>query len=216
MEIKNFISGYRNHPVLFLGAGISLRYLKNSYTWDGLLRHISSELKGNSEYYLDVKSSSEVDGQYDFLKIASILENEFNETLLADRNGKFKEINDAFYEYMDKGINYSRFKIFISNLLKSVDIRDEMESEISELKKTRKNIASIITTNYDRFVEEIFEFKPLIGNGILLSNPYGSVYKIHGCVSDPLKIIITVNDYKKFDDKYELIRAQLLSIFIHN
>jgi hypothetical protein len=73
MEIKNFISGYRNHPVLFLGAGISLRYLKNSYTWDGLLRHISSELKGNSEYYLDVKSSSEVDGQYDFLKIASIL-----------------------------------------------------------------------------------------------------------------------------------------------
>jgi hypothetical protein len=216
MSVSDFISGYRNHPVLFLGAGISLRYLNNSYTWDGLLRHISSQLKGNSEYYLDVKSECETDGKYDFLMMASIIEKEFNSTLLADRNGKFKEVNDIFYENMEKGLNYSRFKIFISKLLESVDIREEMHTEISELKKIRKNIASIITTNYDRFIEEIFEFQPLIGNDILLSNPYGSVYKIHGCVTNPLKIIITDKDYEKFDDKHELIRAQLLSIFIHN
>ncbi|HFO2892784.1 TPA: SIR2 family protein, partial [Escherichia coli] len=77
-------------------------------------------------------------------------------------------------------------------------------------------IGSIITTNYDQLVENIFEFNPLIGNSILLSNPYGSVYKIHGCVSDPNNIIITGEDYANFDNKYELIRAQLLSIFIHN
>ncbi|MDI5499114.1 SIR2 family protein, partial [Salmonella enterica subsp. enterica serovar Montevideo] len=82
--------------------------------------------------------------------------------------------------------------------------------------KTRKNIGSIITTNYDQLVENIFDFNPLIGNNILLSNPYGSVYKIHGCVSDPNNIIITGEDYANFDNKYELIRAQLLSIFIHN
>jgi len=57
---------------------------------------------------------------------------------------------------------------------------------------------------------------PLIGNDILLSNPYGSVYKIHGCTTDPRKIIITERDYKNFDAKYELIRAQLLSLFIHH
>ena len=91
-----------------------------------------------------------------------------------------------------------------------------MQEEISELKKIRKNIASIITTNYDLFVEDNFEFIPLIGNDILLSNPYGSVYKIHGCVSDPLRIIITESDYSHFNSKYELIRAQLLSMFIHN
>lgn len=49
-----------------------------------------------------------------------------------------------------------------------------------------------------------------------MSNPYGSVYKIHGCIKDPSKIIITEDDYSHFDNKYELIRAQLLSIFIHN
>jgi hypothetical protein len=194
MNVDEFISGYRNHPVLFLGAGISLRYLKNSYTWDGLLQHISMELKGNSEYYLDLKSSCEVDGKYDFLKIATLLEKEFNSILLADRDGKFKDINDLFYESMLEGKNYSRFKIYISRLLGDIDFKEGMGEEITELKKIRKNVASIITTNYDRFVEEIFEFKPLIGNDILLSNPYGSVYKIHGCVSDPLKIIITEDD----------------------
>ncbi len=56
----------------------------------------------------------------------------------------------------------------------------------------------------------------MVGNDILLSNPYGSVYKIHGCCSDASKIIITQEDYEAFDRKYELIRAQLLSLFIHN
>ncbi|WP_425437518.1 SIR2 family NAD-dependent protein deacylase [Neisseria iguanae] len=55
-----------------------------------------------------------------------------------------------------------------------------------------------------------------MGNDILLSNPYGSVYKIHGCVSRPEKIILTEDDYNNFKVKYELIRAQLLSLFIHN
>jgi hypothetical protein len=117
---------------------------------------------------------------------------------------------------MEKGINLSRFKIYISNIFKEFRKKPDMLTEIAEFKKTRKNIASIITTNYDCLIEEIFEFYPLIGNNILLSNPYGSVYKIHGCVSDPSKIVITQDDYQKFDRKYELIKAQLLSIFIHN
>lgn len=216
MNVKEFISRYRNHPVLFLGTGISLRYLKNSYTWDGLLRHIATELKGNAEWYLDVKSRCEINAKFNFLKIAIIVENEFNSILIADRNGKFQDINDIFYQNMEKGLNYSRFKIFICKLLESVEAKSEMEPEISELKKIRKNIASVITTNYDKFIEEVFDFQPLIGNGILLSNPYGSVYKIHGCVSNPLKIIITDKDYETFENKHELIKAQLLSIFIHN
>uniref|UniRef100_UPI0013D5EB21 SIR2 family NAD-dependent protein deacylase n=1 Tax=Klebsiella pneumoniae TaxID=573 RepID=UPI0013D5EB21 len=88
--------------------------------------------------------------------------------------------------------------------------------ELAELKKIRKNVGSVITTNYDGLVEDVFSFEPLVGNDILLSNPYGSVYKIHGCNKDPSKIIITEYEYSHFYNKYELIRAQLLSIFIHN
>lgn len=216
MNIKDFISNFKNHPVLFIGTGVSLRYLNNSYTWDGLLKKIAYELKENSEYYLDLKSTCQEEGIYNFEKLASLLEKEFNESLINDRNGKFKEINNIFYENMENGLNLSRFKIYISKIFSELEIKEDKTDEIAEFKKARKNIGSIITTNYDCLIEHIFEFEKLIGNNILLSNPYGSIYKIHGCSSEPNKIIITENDYGKFDEKYELIRAQLLSLFIHH
>jgi len=216
MNIKEFIANYKNHPVLFVGTGMSLRYLINSYRWNDLLSKIAYDLKGNEEYYLDIKSTCQENDRYKFEKIASILEEEFNNELKDDKNGQFKEINDIFYSNMKNDINLSRFKIYISKLLSSIEFKEEMLEELAELKKIRKNIGSIITTNYDEFIEKIFEFNPLIGNNILLSNPYGSVYKIHGCVSDIDKIIITSEDYDRFIQKYELIRAQLLSLFIHN
>lgn len=216
MKIDEFIRKFTNHPVLFIGTGISLRYLKNSFTWDGLLSYISKELKGTEEFYYDLKSKHERDGTFNYPGIASELEDEFNNVLIKDRDGKFKEINNLFYENMRMGITISRFKLYIAYLLKDLTIKEEKSNEINALKKVRKNIGCVITTNYDEFIEEIFEFHPLIGNNILLSNPYGSVYKIHGCVDDPAKIIITEKDYGNFDEKYELIRAQLLSLFIHN
>lgn len=218
MNIKDFISNFRNHPVLFVGTGISLRYLNNSYTWDNLLKHISFEMTGENEHYLDIKSNHYVNSAYAFDEIAADLEKQFNAYLQLpeQRNGKFKEINDFFYANMEKNINISRFKIYISKLFSTFTVKEEKLEELAVFKKARKNIGSIITTNYDEFIESFFEFKPLIGNDILLSNPYGSVYKIHGCVTEPQKIIITSDDYSTFSNKYELIRAQLLSLFIHN
>lgn len=216
MNIREFIGQYRNHPVLFIGAGISLRYLNNSHTWDGLLKYIAFELKGNNEFYLDIKAECQVDGKYNYSLIATKLEKAFNQALGEDRNGKFKEINDYFYAEMERENNLSRFKIYISKLVGRLDYIDNKKEELAELKKIRKNVGSVITTNYDGLVEDVFSFEPLVGNDILLSNPYGSVYKIHGCNKDPSKIIITEDDYSHFDNKYELIRAQLLSIFIHN
>ncbi len=216
MNIKEFISKYKNHPILFVGTGVSLRYLKNSFSWDGLLSYISFELTNDEEFYLDLKAKCFKNGKYNFEEIANLLEKEFNLQLSKDRDGNFKNINDRFYQSMRNGLNLSRFKIFISDILSSLEIKEEKQEELELLKKIRKNIGSIITTNYDMLIEKIFDFSPLIGNDILLSNPYGSVYKIHGCVSNIEKIIITEEDYNNFDREYDLIRAQLLSLFIHN
>ncbi len=216
MNINTFIGAYSNHPILFAGTGVSLRYLTQSYTWDALLKKISFELSGNNEYYLDVKSQSQVDGHFRYDLIAAKLEEDFTKALAKDRDGRFELVNNKFYELMSRDINVTRLKIYISMLVNSSDTKLEMASELAELKKTGKNIGSIITTNYDKFIESFLDFVPLIGNDILLSNPYGAVYKIHGCISDPIKIIITNSDYAKFNESYELIRAQLLSLFIHN
>ena len=82
---------------------------------------------------------------------------------------------------MKNNVAVSRFKIYISMIFKSLDYKQS--DEIAELKKARKNISSIITTNYDTMLEDIFDFKPLIGNDILLSNPYGSLYNSWMCFS---------------------------------
>jgi SIR2-like domain len=216
MYIKEFISLYKNHPILFVGTGISLRYLKNSYTWEGLLKRITYDLKESTDYFFDWKSDCLENEKYRYDKIASLLDVEFTNSLKIDRNGKFKSVNDVFFKSMENGIQANRFKIYLSELLSSLEYKDERLTEITEFKKVCKNVGSVITTNYDKFIETLFEFQPLIGNDILLSNPYGSVYKIHGCISEPSKIIITKDDYDHFNCKYELIRAQLLSLFIHN
>ena len=56
MDIREFVSNFKNHPVLFVGTGVSLRYLENSFSWDGLLRKIAFDLKESEEYYLDLKA----------------------------------------------------------------------------------------------------------------------------------------------------------------
>ena len=117
MNIKEFISKYKNHPILFVGTGISLRYLKNSFSWDGLLSYISFELTNDEEFYLDLKAKCFKNGKYNFEEIANLLEKEFNLRLSKDRDGKFKNINDRFYQSMKDGVNLSRFKIFISDIL---------------------------------------------------------------------------------------------------
>ena len=38
MQIQQFINNFKNHPVLFFGTGMSLRYLENSYNWNDLLQ----------------------------------------------------------------------------------------------------------------------------------------------------------------------------------
>ena len=112
----------------------------------------------------------------------------------------------------------SRFKIYISQLLADLKLRRSttIDSEITEFKNASNNIGSVITTNYDCFIENTLGFSPVVGNDIFLTNPYGAVYKIHGCVNDISKIVITDKDYEKFDDDYKLIQAQLISLFIHN
>lgn len=217
MNIKEFVSQFKVNPVLFVGTGLSLRYFENSFTWDGLLSKICIDYSYNQEHYLDLKSHcTDSNNVCNYSKLGSVIESEFNDLATNNRNGKFKEVNDIFYNKMTNGLKLSRFKIYVANLFSNMHYRENKKEEIAEFTKVRKNIGSIITTNYDNLIEKVFEFVPLIGNNILLSNPYGSVYKIHGSFDHPEDIIITEEDYSKFNNKYELIRAQLLSLFINN
>ena len=135
MKISEFIGQFSNHPVLFIGTGLSMRYLVNSYSWEQLLKKICFDLKGNDEFFYDLKEMYYIDGNYRYDKIATDIEKEFDLELKKDRNGKFKYVNDIFYDNMTKGIVVSRFKIYISDIFSELVYREN--SEIVELKKAR-------------------------------------------------------------------------------
>ena len=112
MNIQDFISNYHNHPVLFVGTGLSLRYLENSYSWDSLLKKVASEFNPDPEYYTLDRVLHMNPAGYAFDQIAAQLEKDFNQHLKDNRHGKFEHINDLFYANMEKGINISRFKLY--------------------------------------------------------------------------------------------------------
>ncbi|ALH96585.1 hypothetical protein [Acinetobacter equi] len=151
MDIFDFINNYKNHPVLFIGTGFSLRYLENSYSWEGLLKKIAFELKGNDEFFFDLKGKvyDRKSGNYDYMQLASFLQSEFNRQISEDRNGKFKDVNDEYYRKSAEGITSDKFKIYISSLLTALEKKDEKKDELEVFNLLSKNISSIITTNYD-------------------------------------------------------------------
>ena len=223
MDISEFILKFKTHPVLFIGAGISKRYYEGAYSWGDLLEKIASDLYGSNRLYLDLKHHAiDSEGGCDLPKLASRLSQKIDEKLESQlQSGPSlsdfeSSINEAFYNSVQLGEQTSRLKIWVKELLSPLVICSSKRGEISLLQEACKNVASIVTTNYDTFIEGELNFSPLIGNKILLSNPYQSVYKIHGCLTNPASIILTDEDYKQFDNRYELIQAQLISLFIHN
>lgn len=166
-----------------------MRYLEGAYSWSALLEKINIDLTGNNEIFIDLRRKhNHKDYGVDYSAVAQDLEVIFEETLKNDRNGKFKDINDEYFELAQDDFAMSRFKLFISKLV-NIKTTIPVNDEITQLSGASKNIASVITTNYDHFIEGTLGFRAVIGNDLLLSNPYGSVYKIHGCISKPSSII---------------------------
>jgi hypothetical protein len=97
LKIQDFIKQYDNYPILFVGAGLSLRYLENSYSWNGLLARIANDIYGNTERYLKIKSNSydNKEAKYNFYNIATQIEKDF-QSLMSSRNNKNKSLQAEF------------------------------------------------------------------------------------------------------------------------
>ena len=216
MSIQEFIANFSNYPILFLGSGFSLRYLQHSYSWPNLLNSATQFLTGSDREFLRSRNSHITGSNYNYEDVATDIGNLYEEVLDKTKEDKFSELNEKYYELLRKNIRVSRLKLRIAEMLSDLSRKEEMEDEFQSFIKAAENINSIITTNYDELIESTLDFTPYVGNDILLSNPYGALYKVHGSVQLPSSIIITHDDYQKFNEEYELIRAQLISIFTHN
>lgn len=158
-EINSHLQQFPTNPYLFVGSGLSRRYL-NLPTWLDLLDNFSSTLSlpKQFEYYQSTSNGN-------LPKLASILAKEFHENWWGLK--QFETSRNKNKDEARKGINLP-FKIEISDyVIKNSKINKDYKDEIELLKKAV--IDGIITTNWDTFLNEAFsEFKPYIGQQELM------------------------------------------------
>ena len=216
-------------PIVFLGSGISKRYLENYPRWIELLRELWEKYNNNNFFgYLnilrqDITQNGQInDSQLNFLlntKTASHLEKIINAAFYSNKLA----IDDFSQENAFK-YNISPFKKILSNRFIKYSIKESYTQEFEEFKKMLMKAQIILTTNYDTFIEDsynnisTYKIQKYIGQKGFFENTFGysELYKLHGCATDPNSIIITSNDYEKFDKNSVLISSKIISMLLYS
>ena len=196
-------------PFLFVGSGFSRRYL-GLEDWRGLLEKFCRADKP-FEYYL-----AKADG--DFPTVAKLLAEDFNEYWW--ENDEFSLNRERYKSKIRNSTSALRIEIcnYLSNLDQSVAKLSDYSNEVELL--STLNVDGIITTNWDMFIEQLFpEYKTYIGQEeLLFSNPQeiAEIYKIHGCSTLPESLVLTDDDYERFNEKNTYLAAKLITLFVEH
>ncbi len=215
-------------PYLFIGAGFTRRYIKNSFGWRELLDNLA-ELIGIDKFIINnlrIKyEKTDTDGVVN-QKIATFLSDELHKKISSNNYSKIFDKNDI--DILNRN-NYDAFKYLISKLTSinkipnALNFRNEKYklTELKYFKQLKENIPAIFTTNYDQLLELLFknEYISFTKQSDYFYNEnynFAEIYKIHGSVSDPNSIIITKEDYDDFTKKNYLTTSKLLQVLSSN
>lgn len=221
------IINQNHYPIVFIGSGMSKRYLRNSPTWTDLLEEYWNRLNQPQNFYSYLRTINNEykdtpQDQLDFLtntKVGTEIERLFNDSFF---NGQVSVSHLTIKEAQQNHV--SPFKYDLANRFKSTDIRDDIDLEEFELFNTLLQKSRIIvTTNYDSLVEDTIannssqKPKIYIGNSGFFdesSEGWSEIYKIHGSSTSPSSIMINQADYDEYDKNSILISAKILSSMI--
>jgi hypothetical protein len=209
-DLNNHLSQFLTAPILFVGSGLSRRYL-NLENWADLLKRFCDHF-GVSYQELRARSNS------DLTLITQHLASSANELWWKD---------DKFLQNREK---HSEQAIYVASALKieiaqyvqrAIDFQTTDITLLEEIKALKETVVDgIITTNWDSFLESIFpDYKVFIGQDeLLFSTPHhlAEIYKIHGCCTKPNSLVLTQEDYTQFKKKNPYLAAKLMTLFIEH
>ncbi|MEG2936113.1 MAG: SIR2 family protein [Clostridium sp.] len=219
-KIRKIFEGFETPPILFVGAGLSRRYLGLG-NWEKLLRDMAVLTKENELAFEMYRRKAINEGFQvgEYQKIAELIERDLSDVWF--EQDRFKESRDEYKELAIQGV--SPLKIEIGKYIKenSKCTVKEYENEIESFKRLgEKSIAGVITTNYDEFIERVLgNYTTYIGQEeLIFSNiqGVGEIYKIHGCCTEPGTIVIDEKDYIDFEEKNAYLAAKILTIFLEH
>ena len=207
-NLEDHFKQFDASPILFVGSGLSRRYLGVS-CWEGLLRQFSDAI---GENHVRLRSTS----NGDLTIYAQNLAKAYAEKWWETEEGKLLvEENDALFVDEQSPLKVSISK-FIQDAHKNLPTDAALLHEIELL--SNANIDGIITTNWDSFLENQFpKFTPFIGqDGLITGRSHGiaEIYKIHGCCTVPNSLVLTQSDYEMYRKKNPYLSSKLLTMFI--
>lgn len=205
-DLLKRLQGFQAAPVLFVGSGISLRYL-GLPNWSGLLSELADKTaKPYADYY------SRASG--DLPAVASLMSEPLHDLLWSKGGAALRK---AYEPHLTK--SDSALKVYVSDRMKdavkSIPTTGELADEIAFLRKVTAD--AVITTNYDLLLEDIFpDFQVFVGQDELVFSDIqgiGELYKIHGSIESPNSLVLNTKDYDRYNDRNAYLAAKLLTIF---
>lgn len=209
-EISACLDRYEYAPIIFIGSGISQRYI-SAPIWRDLLEDLT-EMCPNTSHPL-----SYYEEEYDFPEIATELVEPFREWAWDDHE-TYDDFPPEIFEGNKTKDKYLKYKV--SQYFEEIspdavgDVPNEYDEEIRLLQEISPD--AIITTNYDYLLETIYSgFERMVGQEIYEKDTkkVGDLFKIHGCASQPESLVLTGEDYDAFDVDKKYISSKLLTYF---
>lgn len=197
-------------PILFIGSGFSRRHFKGP-SWDELLSYLASNCPAIDKEYAFYKQLY----NGDMLRIGEEFSKLYHQW--AWGNGKEHFPKELYGQEVPTSA-YIKYTIaaYLQKMTpqKIINSSSLLKDEIAAIKSIRPH--AIITTNYDRFLELVFEdYAPIIGQEIMQAGSVsiGEIFKIHGCASKPQSLVLTAADYADFIKRKKYLSAKLLTFF---
>lgn len=209
-DIASSLDDMGVQPILFVGSGLSQRYFGGP-SWHGLLSELARQcptIERDFAYYKQ---------RYESLpEMGSIFANYFHEWAWGEGRYRFPQ---KLFDDSVRADAYLKYSVadYFEKLINS-DLASELSAQFGEELKAIREIGphALITTNYDRFLENLFpEYTPVIGERVIRANytSVGEIFKIHGCSTEPSSIVLTSDDYEEFRMKKKYLSAKLLTFF---
>ncbi|MCZ0708385.1 MULTISPECIES: SIR2 family protein [Microbacterium] len=212
VELQASLISHGALPYLFIGSGISRRYL-GLPDWEGLLRKFALEAGENFDYHLATANG-------DLPTAATSIAQTFHKRWWNDDTYAHQREQHSGVVRDDEG----GLKVAIAEYVRTHDslvagvpgVEDAtLAAEVALLGSAV--VDGVITTNYDSLTDQLFpSFQPYVGQDELMMSDaqfIAETYKIHGAATQPLSLILTKGDYDRFSNRNHYLAAKLLTIF---